>query len=256
MMALLTVWLATAAQAKPPELVHPGEMYGHWGGWTGTAYTTPKGSVMLHPLLRSSFGLADFVDLKLSFLGEILRPHAAIEIAPVQTERFAFSVEARAGTGWGFRNVDYGVVPHLSVYASPKVLIDASVGVHGIAGGAIDEGDTTGTSDPFRRDPGLTAVRPELSVDFHLNDPLWLVLTARGDTLAWSRTGGQGALGAYVVYGKGTLGLSGGANLAIVGLGGPNEFLARMEQDLGVNLFRLPAAFPIPLPHLQLWMRL
>jgi hypothetical protein len=250
-------WLAVAAEAKPPEYLHPGELYGHWDGWTGSAYTTPKGSVILHPLIRSSFGAADFLDIKASFLGELLGPHLAFEAAPVQNDKFALSLEARGRTNWGFEILEYGIVPHFSAYLSEKVLVDMSLGIHGRLGSVVDEGDTTGTSGlGLAPEPGLKVVRPEVSLDLKLSDPLWLILTMRGNALGWQDNGPQGALGGYFAYGKGPIGFSAGGNLAILGLEGLGEDIERAEEDLGIEFINLPAAVPIPLPHLQVWFRI
>jgi hypothetical protein len=253
----MMMWLVAVAEATPPEYLHPGELYGHWDGWTGTAYTTPKGSFMLHPLIRSSMGVSPALDLKASFLGELFGPHLAFEVAPVQNDKLALSLEARGRVNWGFETFEYGVVPHFSTWLSEKVLLDLSVGFHGRLGSVTDEGDTTGTSGiSFAPEPGLRVIRPELSMDLKLSDPLWLILTMRGNALGWQDKGPQGALGAYFAYGKGPIGFSAGGNLAILGLEGPREDVERLEEDLGVEFINLPAAIPIPLPHLQVWFRI
>jgi hypothetical protein len=250
-------WSLVAAEAKPPEFLHPGELYGYmWDGWTGTAYTTPKNTFMLHPIHRSSFGVAEFMDVKASLPGELLGPQLGIEVAPVQNDKFAVSLDVRGKTGWGFDSFKYSAVPHFSAYLSEKVLLDLSLGIHGRAGSSVDSGDTTGTAGQFVPEPGLRAVRPEISMDFHLSDPLWLVLTARGNALRWEENGAQGALGGYFAYGKGALGFSVGGVLAILGLEGFGEDYSKFEQDVGIDLPNPPAAFPIPLPHAQLWFRL
>jgi hypothetical protein len=125
----MTWWLATAAMAKAPEGVVPGELYGFWSGWTGTAYTTPKGMVVAHPLIRSSVGVTDFWDIKAPILGQLTGPQLATEVAFVQNHTLAASLEARSKLGWGLNALDYNFVPHFSVYAGDDALIDFALSV-------------------------------------------------------------------------------------------------------------------------------
>jgi hypothetical protein len=245
-------WFAVAAWAEAPETLHPGELYGFWSGWTGTAYTTPKGMVVLHPLLRSSIGVTDFWDLKASIPGELFGPQLATEVAFVQNDALALSVEARGQMGWGFNAVDYGFVPHLSLRLGDGALMDLSFGVHGQAG---TERLETEQGDVILQRPGIRALRPELTFDLAANEMMWLVFTARSDLIGWDVNGPHGALGAYLAYGHDLLGFSLGLNLAVLGLEGFGEDVNALLEPFGGEI-NPPTAFPIPLPHAQLWFRM
>ncbi|MEQ1501213.1 MAG: hypothetical protein ABMB14_03240 [Myxococcota bacterium] len=251
---MFAVWLAVSAGATEAEPVHPGEFYGYFSGWTGTAYTTPRGELALHPSIRSSWGVAKFLDLKASLVGEVFKPHLGAELAFAQGDAGALSVEAKFAAPWGGGLMDYGVVPHASVHLGENLLLDASVGIHGLAGSqaAATTGSLGGVSEP-----GLEAVRPELSLDVHVADPTWVVLTVRSDVYGWATTRvPQGVAGIYGVYGKKAIGVSGGLNVALLGLGGVEEELATLE-ELGVSgVPDLPTAVPVPLPQFQLWFRI
>lgn len=250
MVGMLALAAVSGALAAPAENVTYGEMYGHFEGWTGNAYTTDKGTVALHPFLRSSVGVTDFMDIKASILGEIGTPHLSVEVAPLQNERLAASLETRYGTGWGFRHHDISTIGHFSVVTGPKVMLDASLGAH-MQYGTLVSTDLGGNEIEVEG-AGFHTLRPELSGTFRLGDPTHLVVTARTNALTWDQQGANGAIGTYLVWGYESFALSGGMNLRLFGTKAAEESLSlAFGQDIN-----LPAAIPVPLPHFQMWFRI
>lgn len=248
------MWLAwvSMAFAKAPEELQPGELWGYWTGWSGNAYTVPKGMFVWHPFIRSGVGLTDFWDLKFSIPGEILGPQIGTELG-WSNDAIALSFETRGKTGWTFNALDYNLVPHFTAHLGDKTLFDAALTVQGQAGTKrLDTAQGSVTVE----NPGLKAVRPELSMDFAASDSVWIILTMRSNVAAWKDEGAQGNLGAYVAYGKDVLGFSLGLNLAVLGLKGFGEGWEQLEKDLKVELWNPPPAVPLPLPHAQIWFRL
>lgn len=251
------VWVGIA-RAGTPETLHPGELYGQAGGWTGTAYTTPRGELALHPFVRSSFGLLRNVDIKAPLLGQIVMPQLGMEVALVQNEHLAISVEGQGQMPWGRSWVDLDLIPHTSVHLSHGVRLDLSVAFSGLTRDrtVFETADQPGVTI---HESGLRTVRPEVAFDFRLADPTWLVVTGRSDVMAWSETETpQGTVGAYIAHGKGNIGLSAGMNLSLVGLGGVQEQLALAEEaiDERVSLPEVPDSILLPMPHFQLWFRI
>lgn len=241
-----------------PETVHPGEFYGQSSGWTGTAYTTPRGEFALHPFVRSSFGLLKNVDVKAPLLGQVIMPQLGLEVAFVQNDHLALSIEGQGAAPWGLGWVDLGVIPHASVHLTRGVMVDLSVGIHGLT---RDRAILATSTDPglVLEEGGVNTVRPELSFDFRIADPTWWVVTGRSDVHSWAESGiPQGSVGTYLVHGKGAVGFSLGMNLTLLGLGGVQEQLAVAEDaiDERVSLPTVPDSLLLPLPHFQLWFRI
>ena len=252
------LWMVGVAVAGAPETLHPGELYGQAGGWTGTAYTTPKGELALHPFVRSSFGLLRNVDIKAPLLGQIVMPQLGMEIAIVQNARVALSIEGQGQMPWGLGWVDLDVIPHASAHLTNGVRVDLSVGFSGLTRDRTLFGNETRPGITVL-ESGLRTIRPEVSFDFRIADPTWLVVTGRSDVKAWSDSDTpQGAVGVYLAHGKGNIGLSVGANLALVGLGGIQQQIANAEAaiDERIGLPDVPDSVLLPLPHFQMWFRI
>ncbi|HHO53678.1 MAG TPA: hypothetical protein ENK18_23100 [Deltaproteobacteria bacterium] len=258
------------AYASAPETLSLGELYGHQGGWMGNAFTTPKGMASIHPFLRSSVGVTDQIDLKASLPRLLGGPQLFVELAPIQSESLAASLELHYQAPWSLVRHTLGATGHASLMLG-TVVLNASltgrteVGRRAVATLPVTEptistppGEGTLLPDPpdaQLEDPGTDVLRPEVGLTFRLSDPTALVLTARTNLLGWGRNGPQGALGAYVAHGSDALGLSAGLNLAVLGLAGLQRELNSVE-DVGLQPLQLPAAVPIPLPHAQIWFRL
>jgi hypothetical protein len=248
----MIVWFASMAHAAAPEELTPGELWGFWSGWTGNAYTVPKGNFVFHPFIRSGVGLTDFWDLKFSIQGELFGPQLATEVG-YSNDLLAASFEARGKVGWGFNALDYALTPHFSIHAGEKAMADVSLSIVGQSGTKRIQ---TANGAINLSQPGLKAVRPELAFDIFASDHSWFILTARSDLLGWKENGAHGTFGGYVAYGKDVFGMSLGMNIAILGLQGFGEDWDAFEQSLGADLWNPPPAVPLPLPHAQIWFRL
>jgi hypothetical protein len=241
--------MAAAGWAKAPEYLTAGEQWSYVDGWTGNAYTVPKSMVVLHPTVRSGIGVTDQWDLKASVLGSLFGPNLSTEVAFVENEKIATSLEARGHVGWNLDSLDYDLIPHFSAHLSDDVLFDLSFGIHGQTGTERVEGVILSR-------PGVQALRPELGFEFAANESLWFILTARSDLLGWSTNGAHGVLGAYLAYGHDAIGFDLGLNLAVLGLQGFGEDVASVERELDVNIWDPPPALPLPLPMVNVWFRL
>ena len=79
------------------------------GEFRNTADTTPKGEFVIHPLLRSSYGVSDKLDIKLSPLGFLLGgPQVFVEYQLVGGDGVHVSIEPAANTTWNFRSYAVG----------------------------------------------------------------------------------------------------------------------------------------------------
>lgn len=251
--ALFTM-LTTPALAEPssPTLT-AGELYGSFGGWSGNAYTVPKGDAMIHPLLRSGFGVADNVDLKTSFAGLILGPQVSTEITFASNERLAASVEPRVLASWTFDALLAGVLLKVSG-GGEKVLVTGGLAlsyssIH--TDGADLNGDNVPDLDRVE-EAGLDTLRPELTVELIVSDPSRVVLTARSNVMTYLSGGSSSAIGAYYAHGKNKLGVSAGLNIGVLDVTDINDAMATAYIE---PYFENDTAF-LAAPHLQLWFRL
>lgn len=89
------------AHAQAPRPIHSGE-------FRNTAQTTEKGTFVLHPFLRSHYGISDNVDIKFSIPGQLFGPSAFVEVGLVDTPGFALSVEPYARVSWLMRPLALG----------------------------------------------------------------------------------------------------------------------------------------------------
>lgn len=93
--------LLPAAFAQDPALAS--------GEFRNTADTTPKGEFVIHPLLRSSYGLTDKLDFKLSPLGFLAGgPQLFVEYQLVGGDGPHLSIEPSASASWNFRSFSAG----------------------------------------------------------------------------------------------------------------------------------------------------
>lgn len=79
------------------------------GEFRNTAQTLEKGRFALHPILPSTYGINDFMDVKSSILGLIGGPNASLEVGLVDGDGYALSVEPAASTSWNFASLTGGV---------------------------------------------------------------------------------------------------------------------------------------------------
>jgi hypothetical protein len=86
--------------AAPPPAADTAGSFLHAGEFRNNAYTTQRGDVVLHPLLKTHIGLAKGLDVKFPILGQIAGPRASVELGLVQGDAFALSIEPEAGASW------------------------------------------------------------------------------------------------------------------------------------------------------------
>lgn len=95
------VWAGGAAFAQDPTIAS--------GEFRNTADTTPKGEFVLHPLLRSHYGITDDLDVKLSIPGFIVGgPQVFVEYQIVGGDGVRLSVEPSANLSWNFKSFSAG----------------------------------------------------------------------------------------------------------------------------------------------------
>jgi hypothetical protein len=242
---------ALAASAKPSEEnLTSGELYGHLGGWTGNAYTVPKGDVMFHPLLRSGIGLSDTVDLKLPILGMLLGPSLSSEIGIRPGDKLAVSFEPRFNSAWNFGWQEYGLLGKVTFGAAQKTHF--TLGVHTVYRNGYRDTNLDGTIGPNDVGNTMTVVRPEASLEFRLTDVSRFILLGRTNVVQLSKGKVVGAFGALYALGNGPIGLSAGMNFGFLDVQGVNAlWVQAFDQPLfGKDYVILPG------PHFQLWFRI
>ena len=72
------------------------------GEFRNTAHTLEKGTFVLHPILPSTYGISDNLDVKSSLLGLFGGPNASLEIGVIDTEAHVLSLEPALSTPWSF----------------------------------------------------------------------------------------------------------------------------------------------------------
>ena len=248
--------VAAVAEAAPESGLQPGELYGHVGGWTGNAYTVPKGSVKLHPLLRSGIGATDFLDVKVPMLGFLLGPQFATEVGFIDTDTIAVSIEPRIAMSWTGQRFDVSSAARVTLGDPQKGLFTAGFLVGHCSGCGLrldQDGDGTVDTTIAQRE-GLYALRPELTYELVLTERSHLIVTGRTNIVQLSRGRVVGVIGAYYALVSKSLGISLGLNAGLQDITELNAYLSRVE-GLGLREISVDV-LPIPLPHAQVWFRL
>lgn len=233
-----TLMPQTSASARvrtgrdPHRTLTNGEQWGPVSGWSGNAWTVAKGRWVIHPFLRSGYGVADGVDIKTSILGFIAGPNLGVEVSPIRGDVFKTSLEGHVQSLWAFDLVQWRGVLHTSTAVGPGLL-----NVNGWAAGV-----SGGLDGPTLR------AGPELGYDLHLGDKSSVVLNGRMDLLGTLRGDLSLAAGARYVYGGKTVGAAIGAEVTVFDpdvLPGP---LQQYAPDA-------PTTY-LPLPQLELWFKI
>lgn len=229
----MIVWLGVSALAEDGDVsaLTAGEL-------RNNAYTLEKGSVTLHPLLRSHIGILPGLDAKIPFLGLLLGPRGSVEIAPVQSETLAVSIEPEFALGWGFRTRLFGA----------NVRLTKGLGAHRLnlnAGGFYSRALDLETGD------FLETAQVPFNVGFDL---------VPRDNTAWR----------FVVSGE-TLAIASGTASVIAGVNWNHAIDDTVRIALGGALLvgnipeeartisdniQLPSVIVLPVPTIELWMRL
>lgn len=88
-------------EAQQPARNHKNEL--HMGDLPGNAMTLRGGTLLLHPILPSGFGITDNLEIKTSLLGLFGGPNVVAEYSLMLGEGTALSIEPGLSTGWGFQ---------------------------------------------------------------------------------------------------------------------------------------------------------
>lgn len=80
------------------------------GEFRNTAHTLEKGGFVLHPILPSTYGISDRMDVKSSILGLIAGPNANLEIGLLDADGNTLSVEPSFSSDWGFSTPSAGLM--------------------------------------------------------------------------------------------------------------------------------------------------
>ena len=222
--------LALSGSARAEGLA-PGELYGHRTGWMGNAYTMPKGHYSVSALSRSAVGLGQRVDVKMPILGTVLGPKISTEVALLQHERFAASVEPLVWFWtWGGSLQEVSVTGRISTAVGP---------------GLLNTGLTYAQVSSLRQEVS-TDLRLEVNYELILSDHHRLIVAGRTNLAAQQSYSG----GIYFAAGADHIGLSLGANVGYLDLSSAKSSLELV--GLGDSI---PEGQLLPLPHLQLWIR-
>lgn len=220
--------LSGSAQA---EGLAPGELYGHRTGWMGNAYTMPKGNYSVSALSRSAVGVGQRVDVKIPILGTVLGPKISSEVALIQHERVAVSLEPLVWFWtWG------GALQEVSMTGR----ISAAVGP-----GLLNTGLTYAQVRSLLQEE-TTDLRLEVNYELVLSDHHRLIVAGRTNLAAQRAASG----GVYFAAGADHIGLSLGANVGYLDLSSAKSSLDWV--GLGDSI---PQGQLVPMPHLQLWIR-
>lgn len=170
-------WVAAALAAETPEqwIIRPGE-------FRNNAWTTPKGAFVLHPFLRSSYGITERIDVKTPILNIFFGPNVSIELGIVRDEdKLAISLEPYLDAGWGFRNWQAGASARVSFAAGPGWV---NLNVGGAVGHLHREEtvvDADGNESTVVVDAPLRLVPVNVGYDWPLQERTWLRFVATTD---------------------------------------------------------------------------
>jgi hypothetical protein len=223
-----------------------GELYGQYGYWSGNAYTVEKGQLILHPFMRSFYGVADGVQIGTNLLSNFAVPgiltdsgpvgaNLHVEVAPVQSQHGAFSVEG----GFATAVITNDLLDSYHVYGEFK-------GTGYVSQTVSITGALMGARHVYSDGRLVDRLRPKVAMEISISQSAMAILSARTDVLGF-RTGGapNAGGGAYVAFASGPVGFSFGANVDV-------QEVQVYDADGDV----VDVALPILLsPHLQLWFR-
>ena len=229
-MMVIGMLLVLSDSARAGELA-PGELYGHRTGWMGNAYTMPKGHYSISALSRSAVGLGQRVDVKAPILGTVLGPKISSEVALIQHERVAVSIEPLLWFWtWGGSIQEVSMTGRASAAAGP---------------GLLNAGLTYAQVSSLRQEVS-TDLRLEVNYELVLSDHHRLIVAGRTNLAAQRSYSG----GVYFAAGADHIGLSLGANVGYLDLSSAKSSLEVV--GLGESI---PEGQLLPLPHIQLWIR-
>ena len=169
--------------------------------------------------------------MKMPILGTVLGPKLSTEVALLQHERFAASVEPLVWFWtWGGMLQEVSVTGRISTAVGP---------------GLLNTGLTYAQVSSLRQEVS-TDLRLEVNYELILSDHHRLIVAGRTNLAAQQSYSG----GIYFAAGADHIGLSLGANVGYLDLSSAKSSLELV--GLGESI---PEGQLLPLPHLQLWIR-
>jgi len=229
--------------------LHAGELYGARAFWSGNAYSMPKGHLVFHPLIRSAYGVTDWMDVKASLLGTIGGPNVNVEVAPLQTDDVALSIETGIFVGWNAFPDQYDGYGELKVTTRLAGATFLTVGAYGGQTTTIVE-VTTGTADETTTETlSSTQLKPKLAIEGYITNRTAIVGSVRTNLMPLIDGGSfVGSAGCYLATAPtSAFAMSAGVNLNVAALGD--------VPDAVEGVVSVPDALVLPTPHLQLWFR-
>jgi len=232
--------LMALAEAKAPESLDLGELYGSRSGWTGNAHTVPKGMFKLHPFHRSAVGVSERVDLKFGLLGQLFGPQLGGEVQLVGSDDGpAVSLETFNTINWGFNAFQSLNHVHVSVPSGDALITLTMMGGYGQVVDPVSD---------VVLDTWLA--QPEIDITVPLSEYWAFTGMARSGLHGWANDLPNGTVGGVFSFAQGNVGFSGGLNVLV------GEYVGILP-PLGENAeVDISAPIVVPLPHLQLWFRL
>lgn len=212
------------------------------GEFRNTAQTTPKGVFLFHPLLKSQFGLADHLDIKVPILGTLLGgPNVSVEYQFVDSDAVGLSIEPQLYLGWTLKNYNAGGTLHSTIAVGANRLNISAGAVY--AQTYIKDTDLNTAGDQSVTTKGLT-LPINVGFDIVVNDATTLRFVVN---TAVPLNGGFGAIGAFNwnhAFGD-NFRLSLG--VAVLSAG----FITVPDQIAG----KVPTWAVLPVPTFELWWR-
>lgn len=217
------------------------------GEFRNTADTTPKGELILHPLLRSQIGIVEHFDLKASVLGFLVTgPQLAAEYQFLDTRSLKLSIEPEGNLRWGFRTYGAGASLRATIPAGVhrvNVSVGARYGQYYIFDADLD---TVGTQT---REYTALTLPINLGFDYVVDDStaVRFVLNTSVETFP------DGAYsGTFAVNWNHSLGENFRIAVGVVIVaGGTPDFYTLMD-----NLGLPRGPFVLPLPTFEMWWRI
>jgi hypothetical protein len=216
------------------------------GEFRNNAYTMEKGEYAIHPFLKSHFGVADNVDVKVPLLGDLLLgPRGSVEIGLVQNDAFAVSIEPDAYFGWRGRDYGAGATGRATLgLGEHRLNLSAGVGYRHAFLVDVDpntEGDQSETVDGY-------VLPVNVGFDLALSDRSAVRFVGSSDLNYIGSGEAGGIVGTNFNYASGPIGFSVGFAVLYNGAGADIDIPDESPIQANTTI--------IPVPTAEIWFRI
>lgn len=236
---MITMLTLSAALAGESDVLAAGE-------FRNNAYTMEKGESAIHPFLKSHFGVADNVDVKVPLLGDLLLgPRGSVEIGLVQNDAFALSIEPDAYLGWRGRDYGAGATGRATMgLGEHRLNLSAGFGYRHAFVADMDpdtEGDQSATVDGY-------VLPVNVGFDLALSDRSAVRFVGSSDLNYIGSGEAGGIVGTNFNYASGPIGFSVGFAVLYNGAGADIDIPDESPIQANTTI--------IPVPTAEIWFRI